>query len=215
MPAKLRMAPQKWRTSCGVFETLKIGKDLEFLFPEFSETRTYRVSPDIFELPASAAEPTYDLIIGVETMRKWSAVLDFNQELITIDHQTLPMRDFGSLRDPNELRAQFESFLEPKSTREATNRATEILDANYKKADLHQFVYDECKHLTVLQRNSLYRLLLENEELFDGTLGDWMTDPVKFELKKALSRFTGVLFRFHTSIKPHYGKKWTDWSKLV
>ena len=133
-------------------------------------------------------------------MRKWSAVLNFDQELITIDHQTLPMRDFGSLRDPNELRAQFESFLEPKSTREATNRATEILDANYEKADLHQVVYDECKHLTVLQRNSLYRLLLENEELFDGTLGDWMTDPVKFELKKTIRHIIGVLFRSHKSI---------------
>ena len=85
MPAKLRVAPQKWRTSCGTFETSKVGKDLEFLFPEFSETRTYRVSPDIFELPASADKPTYNLIIGVKTMQKWNAVLDFDQEMIAID----------------------------------------------------------------------------------------------------------------------------------
>ena len=104
------------------------------------------------------------------------------------------MQDFGSLRDPNELRIQFKSFLKPKSMQEATNRATEILDANYEKADLHQVVYDKCKHLTVLQRNSLYRLLLENEELFDGTLGDWMTDPVKFELKKGAKPFHGRPF---------------------
>ena len=62
------------------------------------------------------------------------------------------MQDLGSLGDPKELRIQFESFLEPKSTREATNRATEILDASYEKADLHKVVYDECKHLTVIQR---------------------------------------------------------------
>ena len=215
MPTIFRVAPQKWRTSCGTFETSKVGKDLEFLFPEFSETRTYQVSPDIFELLAHANKPAYDLIIGVKTMQNWNAVLNFDQEMITIDNQTLPMRGLGILKDPKELRIQFELFLEPKSTQEATNRATEILDTNYEKDDLHQVVYGECKHLTVIQRNSLYRLLLENEELFDGTLGDWMTDPVKFELKKALRHFTGVLSRSHMSIKPHYGKKWTDWSKSV
>ena len=99
VPAKLRMAPQKWRTSCGVFETSKVGEDLEFLFPEFSETRTYRVSPDIFELPASADKPTYDLIIGVKTMQKWNTVLNIDQELININHQTLTIQDFESLGD--------------------------------------------------------------------------------------------------------------------
>ena len=91
VPARERVAPQKWRTSCGTFETSKVGEDLDFLLPEFSETRTYRVSPDIFELPACADEPTYDLIIGVETMQKWKCVLDFDHELVTIDNQTLPM----------------------------------------------------------------------------------------------------------------------------
>ena len=48
-----------------------------------------------------------------------------------------------------------------------------ILNAKYDKANLPEIVNTNCKHLTATQCNALLRLLLEHEELFDGTLGDW------------------------------------------
>ena len=36
---------------------------------------------------------------------------------------------------------------------------------------------------TTIQRNKLLRLLLKYKELFDGTLGDWQTESVSFDLK--------------------------------
>ena len=42
----------------------------------------------------------------------------------------------------------------------------------------------QCQHLTTTQRNELLKLLQIFEELFDGTLGNWKTDPVDFELKE-------------------------------
>ena len=39
---------------------------------------------------------------------------------------------------------------------------------------------NQCKHLTEVQRNRLPKLLEKLEELFDGTLGTWKTDPVDF-----------------------------------
>ena len=40
-----------------------------------------------------------------------------------------------------------------------------------------------CQHLTMTQHNDLLKLLQKHEELFDGTLGTWKTNPVGFELK--------------------------------
>ena len=39
------------------------------------------------------------------------------------------------------------------------------------------------QHLTMTQRNKFLKLLQKFEELSDGTLSTWKTDPVYFELK--------------------------------
>ena len=59
-----------------------------------------------------------------------------------------------------------------------------ILDAKYEKADLHKVMETHCQHLTMTQHNDLLKLLQKFEELFDGTLGTWKTDPVDFKLKE-------------------------------
>ena len=62
-------------------------------------------------------------------------------------------------------------------------RVTKIIDAEYDKVNLPEIVNDNCKHLTVTQRNALMCLLPQQEELFNGTLGDWQGEEVNFELK--------------------------------
>jgi hypothetical protein len=59
---------------------------------------------------------------------------------------------------------------------------TRILDAKYKKADLHSMV-QSCQHLTSEQHTELYMLLQKYEYLFDGTLGCWNTCPIDLTLK--------------------------------
>ena len=58
-----------------------------------------------------------------------------------------------------------------------------ILYAKYEKADLHKVVETQCQDYTMTQRNDLLKSLQKFEELFDGTLGTWKTDPVDFKLK--------------------------------
>ena len=72
----------------------------------------------------------------------------------------------------------FSSQLEPIACLETTNRAVEILDANYEKAVLGEIVNDNCAHLSTNEQTMLLALLLEFEELFDGTLGDWKGSDV-------------------------------------
>ena len=63
---------------------------------------------------------------------------------------------------------------EPQSMLEATKRLTEILDVNYKKANLRATTKDDClNHLSATKKDKLLKLLQEFEELFDGTLSDW------------------------------------------
>jgi hypothetical protein len=84
--------------------------------------------------------------------------------------------------------------MEPQSTKDATNRATQIIDANYKKSDLQLVVRDNCKHLKVDQQKQLLQLLQKYESLFDGTSGDWKTKPVSFQLKEGASPYHGRAF---------------------
>ena len=84
--------------------------------------------------------------------------------------------------------------MEPQSTQDATKRAMQILDDKYTKADLRLVVRDNCKHLKVDQQKKLLQLLMKYESLFDGTLGDWKTKPVSFQLKECVSPYHGWAF---------------------
>ena len=194
VPTKSRLSPQKWRTSCGTFETSKVGKNLEFSFPEFSDSRTIKISPDILELPKSDREPAYDLIIGCQTLVNIGCVLNYQDMTVTIDQQKLPMRTAESLSNYKKLQAQFTAPKEPIVTREETKRAVKILDAKYEKADLPKIVKDNCDHLSSAQQRKLLLLLQKYEILFDGTLGDWQTSPVSFQLKDGAKPYHGRPF---------------------
>ena len=86
------------------------------------------------------------------------------------------MRNINSLtksKTRKALAAHTVLSQEPKSTEEATQRVIQILDANYKKADIQAIVKDNCSHLTANQKAMLLKVLQKFEPLFDGTLGDW------------------------------------------
>ena len=53
-----------------------------------------------------------------------------------------------------------------------------------KKFNLANIIHDNCSHLKSEEKNKLFRLLTSFKDLFDGTLGDWNTNPVDLELKK-------------------------------
>jgi hypothetical protein len=84
--------------------------------------------------------------------------------------------------------------VEPQSTQDATKRVMWILDAKYQIADLQVIVRDNCKHLSADQQKKLLQLLKKYESLFTGTLGDWKTKPVSFQLKEGVSPYHGQTF---------------------
>jgi hypothetical protein len=102
------------------------------------------------EYEAGATAPMYDLVIGKQTLHDIGAVLVFKEKTITIDSILLPMRNIVNLQlKPSVTRALMHNTCqaqEPVSTRSATKRVIEILDAKYDKANLPAIVKDNCHH---------------------------------------------------------------------
>jgi hypothetical protein len=55
-------------------------------------------------------------------------------------------------------------------------------------------VRDNCKYLSANQQKKLLQLLKKYESFFDGTLGDWKTKPVSFQLNEGVSPYHGQAF---------------------
>jgi hypothetical protein len=80
------------------------------------------------------------------------------------------------------------------STLDATKCVTRVLDAKYAKADLQSIIKNNCKHLSANHQKKLLQLLVKFESLFGGTLGDWKTKLVSFQLKEGASPYHGQAF---------------------
>ena len=193
-PYLTRQVPLSWHTSNGSFLT-KGRSEVTLKFFEYSNSREYTVTPDVVEYDKrKMTKPVYDLILGCKTMKELGIVLDFRTKQITIDEFILPMRNINSLASTKIEKAwavNNSMAQEPMSTKKATQRVVEILDANYEKADLQAVVDATGPHLSLHDKNKLLELLKEFEELFDGTLGDWRTEPVSFELKEGAKPYHG------------------------
>jgi hypothetical protein len=195
LPYSKRLVPQSWNTSNGIFQ-MRRKAQVELNSFEYSDSKRYHVEPDVVEYDKDN-RPQYDLILGTEIMKEFGIILNFRDKVITIDEIILPMRNINNLQGSSILRALRHNHslaMEPQSTQDATERATWILDAKYSKADLQSIVRDNCKHLSANQQKKLLQLLKKYESLFDGTLGDWKTKPVSYQLKKGVSSYHGQAF---------------------
>ncbi len=195
LPSSKRLVPQLWNTLNGMFQT-KRKAEIKLNFFEYSNRKRYLAEPDIVEYNKTN-KPQYDLILGVKTMKKYGIILDFKDKMITVDKVKLPMQNINYLQGSSTLSAlklNLSLATEPKSTQEATKRVRRILDAKYQKADLQAIVKDKCNHLSADQQKKLLQLLQKYESLFDGTIGDWKTKLVSFQLKEGVSPYHGQAF---------------------
>jgi hypothetical protein len=120
-------------------------------------------------------------------MKKYGIISDFKDRMIIVDEVKLQMQNINYLQGSSTLHAlklNHSLAMEPQSTQKATKRATWILDAKYQKADLQAIVKDKCTHLSANNQKKLLQLLQKYELLFDGTIGDWKTKRVSFQLKE-------------------------------
>jgi hypothetical protein len=178
-----------------MFQT-KHKAEIELNFFEYSNTKRYLSEPDIAKYDKKN-RPQYDLILGVKTMKKYGIILDFKDKMITVDEVKLPMQNINYLQGSSTLHAlklNHSLAMEPQSTQDTTKCVTRILDAKYKIADLQVIIRDNCKHLSADQQKKLLQLLKKYKLLFDGTLGDWKSKLVSFQLKEGVSPYHARAF---------------------
>jgi hypothetical protein len=93
----------------------------------------------------------------------------------------------GQQREKEHLNEYLDQVIEdlslPELIREELHEETKILDANYKTADLEEFVKNFL-HLPNNQKSQVRTLLSNYESVFQGKLGLWDTPPVSLELEE-------------------------------
>ena len=133
------------------------------------------------------------MIIGRDLMRKLKMDVLYSDNVVTWDELRLPMHKVKAKGKWHNFNALVEDQAESESVKDSMSRLTRILDANYDTPVLEDEVA-KMTHLNPIQRNLLLTLLKENEDLFDGPLGDWVSDPIKIPLKEGAKPYHARAF---------------------
>ena len=94
-----------WGTSTGDFQTKKLVV-LSLSSQTFLQNKPFSVKPDTVRLYKNAPNPTFDMILGIETLRNFGVILNFAECSITIDHHEILMRPldaFSSLSTHRQI----------------------------------------------------------------------------------------------------------------
>ena len=164
--------------------TYNVNKNgiVKFKLPEFSTSKEITWKCDVDN--GSLLELGYDMVIGRDLLKALKMIIDFEHDTIKWEDSQIPMNRTKLVKDKKkQLNAIFQLATEPRTVQNATNRVTKILDAQYEKANLAEVVKKHCCHLLKEKREQILEVLTQYEDLFDGTLVDFLTEPVQLELK--------------------------------
>ena len=80
----------------------------------------------------------------------------------------------------------------------------------------NQFSQYNCSHLKSEEKNQLFRLTTSFEEIINGTLGNWNTDPADLKLKKNKNKDAEPCHYYKFSVPQiHYSTLKKELDKLV
>jgi hypothetical protein len=122
------------------------------------------------------------MIIGRDINHSLGINLLFDTTEISWDNAKIQMQHPEMLRDNwvDTLEQEILYAHDPGTT--DAERIQGIIESKYTPADLSKIV-EECTHLEKAERRQLRHLLQKYEDLFDGSLGTWKTDPIQLEVK--------------------------------
>ena len=120
------------------------------------------------------------MIVGRALQHAIGMDILFSSQKLRWDGIEIPMQTTNSnLIDLDKFNCKNENIVDIFVIASSTMK---ILDAKYQKANLDAYL-NLSSHLDASQKSNLKSLLLKYEPLFDGSLGDWKTDPVDLQLK--------------------------------
>ena len=163
--------PLKLKTAAGELST-NYQVDIEFSLPELHESRMVQWTVHVAKTCGN-----YDLILGRDIMRELGLTFSFSTCTTTWDENSIPMKE-------SNCKVTNSYFIhDSPAVEDSTDRVKRILDAKYEKADLSILV-EEMTYLSNEEQASMLKLLLQHENLFNGTLGNWYDSAYNIELKQ-------------------------------
>ena len=177
----LNQQTMNWRTKKGHFITTG-SAEKSYYIPAFT---THREITSTFEImPSNMSQDSYKIIMGRNLIMSLGFIIDFKNGKLIWDDLELNL----------ECNApQSEELYENTSSAVSAveSRVVKILDAGYKKSDLHETVPN---HLDDHQSNFLYNLLTKYEALFEGKLGTMPGTPYTIPIRQDAKPFAAKPF---------------------
>ena len=99
------------------------------------------------------------MIIGRDLLEQLPLDIKFSDKTLTWQEVSIPMKTTEEL-DKQNINEIVEQCYESTCLNKITQRAMEILDAKYEKADL-QAIVSNCNYLSRAERSALLKLLLK------------------------------------------------------
>ena len=181
---KMQSNRVEYSTAAGVYCTTH-GFKVPFCMPELSSSN---IINHCFHVDNDEGESgiCYDMIIGRDVMVQLGHTDNFKRQVLQWDGTTVHMKESRNLLGKSNLTKReickvIIQNAEAASTQEDTERMVKILNRTYSKVNMRQVV--NASQLNDEETTLLLSLLKDVEDLFDGTLGDWATEPVDLELK--------------------------------
>jgi hypothetical protein len=161
----------------GVFRTNGICPIKFYLIPEFSKQEAIKWKFHV-DNSKQTVKNRYHMIIGRDLLEQLPLDIKFSDQTLT-QEVTIPMKMVDEL-DTQNINEIVEHCYETGHINDVTRRTMQILDASYEKADLSDII-SKCTYLSKEERTALLKLLLQYEDLFDGTLGTCTTKWIDTE----------------------------------
>ena len=164
----------------GSFETRRKAQ-VEFKMPEFSHNKTVKWTFHVDE-NTKPEQSQYDMILGSDLMKELQIDLLYTTLSIVWDDVSVPMKNRGTVSDPEMTRNIYEFSKESSILKMSEDRHNEIIKAMYGKINIQEHVRT-FKHLTNEQQDQLAAILKAYPDMYEGSIGTLNIDPVHFELK--------------------------------
>ena len=178
---KTKSTNQKWQTAAGTLNTTKKTNKTKFSFPELHANKQIQKSMHVVEKGILR----YDMIIGRDLITELGIDTKGSDLSICWDDAAIPWRDMDSTIN--------DAFLSYSPTHQPPKRTNQILDAEYKAADLSE-IAAAATHLNKDEQSQLFLLLNKYKDLFDGTLGKWTGEPCHIKTKADIEPYHGRPF---------------------
>ena len=130
--------PTTWQTMSGSLVTNKIAQ-VVFKLPELSASKQITWTCHVDETSKREKVP-YDIILGLDFLSELKFVLNFESRTIQWEDHEVEMRPKGIVTDQQALDLIYQITQEPSVLKQAEERQARILDADYSKVEMTEFV---------------------------------------------------------------------------